>query len=59
MDVRIGVLNNIVWKQTFETKRMQIDHTLTGKRGTAANEYENLYNIPENMDDLEDSGEEY
>jgi len=56
MDIRIGVLNNIVWKHNFETKREQINHTLTGKRGDTA--YDGLYNImesPENMDDLEES----
>lgn len=53
MDIRIGVLNNIVWKHNFEMKRQQIDNTLTGKR----NYDDKLYNImeaPEDMDDLND-----
>ena len=51
MDIRIGVLNNIVWKHNFELKRQQIDNALTGKR----NHDDKLYNImeaPEDMDDL-------
>jgi len=53
MDIRIGVLNNIVWKHNFETKKAQIDGTLAGNRpGTAVNE--DLYNIIEAQDDMDD-----
>ena len=52
MDIRIGVLNNIVWKHNFEAKRQQIDNTLTGRKGG----YNDMYNIMEEQEDMEHLG---
>lgn len=32
MDVRIGVLNNIVWRHDFETRKQQLEETTGGRR---------------------------
>lgn len=35
MDVRIGVLNNIVWRHDFETRKQQLEETTGGRRTQA------------------------
>ena len=52
MDVRIGVLNNIIWRHNFETRKQILDETI-GNRGKKDKE---LYLIAEtpDMDHLED-----
>jgi hypothetical protein len=52
MDVRIGVLNNIIWKHDYEVKKAQLDETLAGKN---KDKDKQLYLIMESpdMDDLE------
>jgi len=44
MDVRIGVLNNIVWRHDFETRKQQLDETLVGKQ---KNDNQRLYELAE------------
>lgn len=44
MDVRIGVLNNIVWRHDFETRKQILDETLAGKQ---RNENQKLYDLAE------------
>ena len=52
MDVRIGVLNNIVWRHNFETRKQILDETV----GTKGKNDKQLYLIAEtpDMGDLED-----
>lgn len=45
MDVRIGVLNNIVWRHDFETRKQILDETLITNNKYNTNK---LYNINDN-----------
>ena len=45
MDVRIGVLNNIVWRHDFETRKQILDETLITNNKYNSNK---LYNINDN-----------
>lgn len=56
MDVRIGVLNNIVWRHNFETRKQQLDETI-GNKGKKDRE---LYLIAEapDMDNLDEEDAE-
>lgn len=55
MDVRIGVLNNIIWRHNFETRKQLLDETI----GTKGKKEKELYLIAEapDMDNLEDEDE--
>ena len=58
MDVRIGVLNNIVWRHDFETRKHILDSTTVG--GLKGRDKEkNLYMIAESPDmgDLDEEEE--
>jgi len=58
MDVRIGVLNNIVWRHDFEARKQILDTTTVGGGGKKDKE-KNLYMIAETPDmaDLEEEEE--
>jgi hypothetical protein len=55
MDVRIGVLNNIIWRHNFETRKQILDETI----GTKGKNDKELYLIAESpdMDHLEEEDE--
>lgn len=57
MDVRIGVLNNIVWKHLFLRRRGVIDQVLSG--GRPGDNYGDLPGIQERLEDLQESEEDY